>query len=459
MVWGEVFSRFLEESPVAVMVGALMEHVLAPEKIDRIFTSTARVQYEREVLFSTMVELMSEGVCGVRPSVNAAYRRKKKRQEIAVSIGSLYDKLKGVEARVNGALVRETAAEMAEIVRHLDGACTPLLEGYRVKILDGNALAKTERRLKETRTRTAGPLPGKALVVLEPEVGLLTDVFCSQDGHAQERSLLPEVLATVERGDLWIADRNFSTAGFLFSLDEKDAVFVIRRHGKLACEEVDGLRSLGALEGGEVFEQAVVVRGEAGKELQLRQVVMRLEKPTRDGVTELRILTNLPAGVADARTVAELYRKRWRIEGAFHALSETLQSEIKTLAYPPAALLGFCVGLVSFNLFAVVKAALRSVHGEEVVEEEVSTYYLTDEIAGTHRGMRIAIPEAEWAIFHEISTEEMANLLWEWAGEMDLSLYRKSKRGPKKSKPPRHHDPKQPHVSTARLLAERNRKR
>jgi branched-subunit amino acid transport protein len=37
MVFGEVFSRFLKESPVAVMVAALMEHVLAPEKINAIF--------------------------------------------------------------------------------------------------------------------------------------------------------------------------------------------------------------------------------------------------------------------------------------------------------------------------------------------------------------------------------------------------------------------------------------
>jgi hypothetical protein len=147
-------------------------------------------------------------------------------------------------------LVRETAAEMAEIVRHLGGACTSLLAGYRVKILDGNALAKSEHRLKESQQSTAALLPGKSLVVLEPQLGLLTDVFCCEDGRAQERSLLPQVLETVERGDLWIADRNFSTAGFLFSLDAKGAGFVIRRHAKHACEEVGERRACGRAEGG-----------------------------------------------------------------------------------------------------------------------------------------------------------------------------------------------------------------
>jgi hypothetical protein len=257
---------------------------------------------------------------------------------------------------------------------------------------------------------------------------------------------------------LWIADRNFSTAGFLFSLHAKGAAFVIRRHGNLSGEEIGTEGFCGAVDGGTVYTQAVVVRGEEGQRMRLRQIVVRLERPTRDGETELRILTNLPAEEADAGTVAALYRKRWRIEGAFHTLSQTLETEINTLGYPPAALLAFCVGLVSFNIFAVVKAALRSVHGETVVEEQVSTYYLTNEIAGTYQGMRIALPAQEWTIFHEISTEEMANLLWEWAGFIRLSRYPKSKRGPKRTPPPREHDPKKPHVSTARLLASRRRR-
>jgi hypothetical protein len=455
MVWGDVFSRFMHESPVAVMVGAVMERVFSPKKIDALFAAVARSQYERELLFSTVVMLMSHVVCGIQSSIRSAYLAN--REQIGVSLAALYEKLQGVEPAVNRALVRETAAEMAGIIRHLGAECAPLLPGYRVKILDGNALAATEHRVKETRTSTAGPLPGKSLVVLEPELGLLTDAFCCEDGHAQERSLLPQVIATVEPGDLWIADRNFSTAGFLLSLLGKGAAFVIRRHAKLRCEEVGEAVFRGRVEGGEVYEQAMVLHGEAGTVVHLRQVVVRLERPTRDGEREIRILSNLPEKEADALRVAELYRKRWKIEGAFHTLSQALETEIDTLGYPPAALLGFCVGVVSFNIFATLKAALRSVHGEEVVEERVSTYHLTKEIAGTYQGMRIAIPAAEWQIIQELSTGELANMLWEWAGLVRLSRYPKSKRGPKKPPPERIHDPKKPHVSTARLLAERHR--
>jgi hypothetical protein len=40
----------------------------------------------------------------------------------------------------------------------------------------------------------------------------------------------------------------------------------------------------------------------------------------------------------------------------------------------------------------VVKAALRSAYGEEITEEQISIYSLADEMAGTHRGLRIADP-------------------------------------------------------------------
>lgn len=231
---------------------------------------------------------------------------------------------------------------------------------------------------------------------------------------------------------------------------------MIRRHGKLRCDEVSEPRASGRASSGRVWEQAVRVGGASGAEV--RQITVRLAKKTRDGDREIRILTTLPAEVADAATVADLYRGRWRIEGAFQEMAETLSAEIQTLGYPKAALLGFCVGLVSYNVFATLKAALRSVQGEEKIEREVSAYYLTDELAGTYRGMRIAIPDAEWEIFRRIGPAQLAALLREMAGQVKLARFRKHPRGPKKPRPPRRSNKKEPHVSTAKLLAARQRR-
>ena len=79
-----------------------------------------------------------------------------------------------------------------------------------------------------------------------------------------------------------------------------------------------------------------------------------LQKPTRDGATELHILTNLTQSDADAVKVAELYQGRWTIEVVFLQLKTALQCEINTLGYPKAALFTFCVALLLENTLSML---------------------------------------------------------------------------------------------------------
>jgi hypothetical protein len=65
-------------------------------------------------------------------------------------------------------------------------------------------------------------LPGKALVVFDPRLGLAVDVFPCEDGHAQERSLLSAVAATIQARDVYVMDRNFCVLEFLFNLRFKN---------------------------------------------------------------------------------------------------------------------------------------------------------------------------------------------------------------------------------------------
>jgi hypothetical protein len=43
---------------------------------------------------------------------------------------------------------------------------------------------------------------------------VITALFPEADAYTQERARLARVLATVQAGELWIADRNFSTKGW-----------------------------------------------------------------------------------------------------------------------------------------------------------------------------------------------------------------------------------------------------
>jgi len=135
----EIFKRFVNESPVTVMVGGLLERVLHSESLDALFDRTAEYQYTRELLFSSVFEMMSQVVCGIQPSVHAAYQASA--PELSVSITSVYNKLNGIEPPTSEALVHYSANSLAPIIDHMESARPALLAGYRLKVVDGNCLA------------------------------------------------------------------------------------------------------------------------------------------------------------------------------------------------------------------------------------------------------------------------------------------------------------------------------
>ncbi len=346
---------------------------------------------------------------------------------------------------------------MTTIIEQVGGQLPALLPKKEVKILDGNGLGATEHRLSVLLPTGAGALPGKSLVVLDQALGLAIDIFPCEDGHAQERSLLPEVLETVEAGDLWIGDRNFCTTGFIFGIEAKQAFFLVRQHQNIPWQAESPLVWEGETEGGEVFSQTGVVSYE-GHSCPCRRVVVQLNQPTRDGETQIALLTNLPPADASAVLVGQLYRKRWGVETLFQVATETFHCEIKTLGYPRAALFSFCMALVAYNLFSCLKVILGSVHGTNI-EGKLSYYYLADELEGTYRGMMIALPPSDWQDLGQMSLTQLSSLLQDWARFVKLEAFTSAPRKAKKKKPKPPYDPRHPHVSTARLLAEKKQSR
>lgn len=451
MILDEVFERFIEESPLVVMLRVVLEQSLSAEEVDKLFVENAQEQYQKELLFSSVVSLMSLVVCGIAQSVNSAYQSNTKR--VGVKVQALYQKLNGIEPQVCEALVRHGVAKAKGLIEQLGMVRPALVKGYRVKILDGNHLSATERRLKVLRTQASAPLPGQALVVLDPALQLAIDVWACEDGHAQERSLIPRVLETVEVNDLWIEDRNFCTLGFLFGLHVRGAFFAVRQHANLPWSALDELRLVGESDTGRVFEQSVQIVLNNSLKIILRRIVVKLLQPTRDGHTELSILSTLPKDVS-ALEVAALYRQRWSIERLFQVLDQCFNGEINTLAYPRAALFGFCMALVCYNVLAVLRAAMGNVHGPDKVEAGISSYYLADEIRRVYDGMMIAIPPQKWQPLGALELGQTAALLKDLATQMDLAKYQSHPRGKKKKTPKPKRQKNVPHVSTARLLAQ-----
>jgi IS4 transposase len=449
----EIFQRFVQESPVAVMVRATMENAFAGPALDALFAQTAEQQYTRTLLFSTVVELMTTVVLRQEQSLHAAFQRR--REQVAVGISSLYEKLERMETKVAEALVAHSVERVEPVLQELEPRTPAVLPSYEVRILDGHHLEGTAHRLKPLRRTRAGALPGQSLVALDPQRKLIRHVHCCEDGHTQERALVDKALAWVEPGQVWVADRNFATTRWIFGVVAHGGHVAVREHASTLHWVAEGpVRAKGRCETGTLSEHEIQIADEQGAVLPLRRIILELDRPTREGERVIVVLTTLPAAVT-AAAIADLYRGRWDIEGAFQDLTVILQCEPDTLGYPPAALFAFCLAVMAYNVLRLTRAALGAAHGTEKVEREVSSYYLAQELATVFTGMAIALPAEEWEAYGRMTPAELAGQLRAWSQQAALGRYQKHRRGPKKPRPHRASGAKIKHVATARLLANR----
>jgi IS4 transposase len=448
-----LLKRFVEQAPVAVMARLGLQRAINAEWVNETFEQHSNTQYTRELLFSTVVDLMSLVALGLRPSLHAA--AKKMSTGLPVSMTALYDKVNRVEPNVVQALVRGSAERLAPVMAPLRKGHTPLLPGWRVCIVDGNHLPASEKRLAPLRGFRGAALPGHSLVVYDPDAGVVIDLVPCEDGHASERGLLAPLLAASQPRVLWIGDRLFCTRAAIRSAHAQRAA-VLFRETKVNPHPtpVGRRRRIGRIETGVVYEQRVTIPTEDGtEELELRRIELVLDKPTTDGEKVIRLLTTLPRAVR-ARAVARLYRKRWTIEALFGRLEAALQSEIRTLGYPRAALLAFGLAVIAFNVLAVIEAAVAAAHDLQEAGIEVSTYYVALDVRSDYSGMLIAIPPSAWAAFDDQSPAALARTLRVVAAHVDPRTVRKHPRAPK---PPKRKGyaakaAVQRHVATARVL-------
>jgi hypothetical protein len=422
----EILQKFIDQAPIAVMVQATAARAIGESSLNDIFERYADAQYTRELTFSALTRLMTQVVFCAYPSVHAAYREN---NEIPVSITSVYNKLNGLGTAVSQGLVAETACSMAQILASLpdDSAAEPV-QGLRLRTLDGNSLAGTDHRITCLRGSGAAALPGISLVVREGRTGLLTDVVPVEDAYTNERALYADILALVKPNDLWLADRNFCTDDYLGGIAARGAFFLIRHHAGTKLHPL-GRETRGRRRGDATISEQRVRAGS----LECRCIIIRLHKPLRDGTTEIRLLTNVPEERLSASKAAKLYRTRWLIEAAFQELTVSLQCEINTLGYPKAALFGFALAVVAYNLLAVTRTALASGLGEELQgPETLSSYHMATQVAAVEKGMLIAVPPSVWQRFVEMTAADFAGWLYDVARKVDWRRYRKTPRGPKK---------------------------
>ena len=432
------------------MARLALEHALPADWVDGVFEANRQRQYSRELLFSTVVELTTLVSLGLRPSLHAAARQM---PGLPVSLACLYDKVNHTEPGILRALVRGSAERLGPVAAAM-GQYAGSLPGWRLRVLDGNHLPASEKRLGPLRGFRGAALPGQSLVVYDPDLGLVTDLVACEDAHASERAAVTPLLDGAQPGELWIADRHYCTGTVLRGLADAGACFIVREHAnhpRLA--ERGEWRAGGRVETGLVREQAITMDY---YQAWWRRIELALDQPTGDGETTIRLWSNLPEAIT-AERIAELYRTRWRIEGMFGRLESVLHSEVSSLGHPRAALLGFAAAVLAYNVLALLQRAVEQAHQQQEPPAEVSTYHLAVQVRGSYEGLLIAVPPECWPPWQGVDPAGLAQRLLRLARNIDPRQVATSKRKPKPKTPKGYVNGKtaRKHVATARLLASR----
>lgn len=449
-----MLDRFIAKHPLAVMTRTILGEMI-DERLDELFDQHRGRQYDGTIKFSVLAMSVAEIALGTIANRHQAYRQYA--AELQASQAAYYAKCNRCEPRVSEAVVQHSAERAAEMLAPLAFVPWEPLAGYRCFTIDGNHLQQTEKRLKETRGLCAAPLPGTVVARYDHQTGLFDRAYLLEDAHAQESSVLARVVADAQPRDLFIADRHFCIVGFVEQLAARGSCFVIRQHGRLVGESRGKRRFVGRTATGDVFEEPLALSA-AEDALVLRQIVVVLAQPTRDGAQELRILSNVPAAAADACAVAELYHQRWEIENAFHVLTMTFACESAGNCLPRAALLQFCLALVAYNARQALLAALSAEHAEADVAA-MSQHQVARDIVTPMDGLLTAVDEEEWQRLTPRTMVGLGQFLRRVSSGVNVASYRKSVRGPKKPAVKRTRCVAGTHVSTAKLRNQRRPRR
>lgn len=442
-----VLERFCVTAPFAVMTRILIQEFMG-KHINGLFEENRESQYEYIASFQSVALAVADVALRFCENFNQSY--KKHKEALEVSVQSFYAKTRGVDPSVSEALVADSAKQAIELQDALGMQQWEIIPGYRCYAYDGNVLAKSEKRLKVLRDVKGAPLPGKVVARFDLQRQLFDKAYVLLDGHAQESTSCERVVSDLQARDVLIADRHYCIVSFMEAITRAEAYFIVRQHGRLPGVLLGKRTFLGKTETGMVYEQQMRLTSDEDA-MVVRRITVVLNHPTRDGATEIHILSNLPIKVS-ALTIADAYRHRWEEETAFNVLQMTLTCEMASIGHPKAATFLFCMSLLAYNLRQTIFAAMFAAHPEEEVLE-VSHLHVSKNVSDYTPGMLVSITFEQWNDFIPSTIKGLATLLMRIASKIPLSNFKKSTRGPKIKKPFRSRNVASSHVSTAKLLA------
>jgi len=186
----------------------------------------------------------------------------------------------------------------------------------QILVADGSTLEALFRKLKSLEEVPLGQLAGKMCMVIDLVRQLPVELWFSEEARASDTNFIANLLALVGEKSLLILDRGFYDFQFFADLMTNGAHFITRLKSNAKIEVVHRLSSTDSV-------KDMVVRLGTGQNgapiLTVRVIEIRFGKQWYRYMTSVLDPELLPPFV-----VADLYRRRWRIEDAFNTAKRLL---------------------------------------------------------------------------------------------------------------------------------------
>jgi len=238
-------------------------------------------------------------------------------------------------------------------------------DGFLVLAMDGSRLecprsAALEKSLGNCGKKDAAPMLMVGALVLLP-AGLLWS-WAVGPGTASEHDLLRQLLPTLPRGTLLVADAFYQGYDLYTDLLRAKASFLVRLSSKSQLY-TEARQPLERFREGLVWYWPEKAQSQQRPPLRLRLIRVRGKKKQ-----DVWLLTNvLPPERLGRRRAAELYRSRWQVEGVFRTYKRTLP-KIKLCSRTEALVLREAeVSLLGLQLLLAQAASRQRVQGVTVL--------------------------------------------------------------------------------------------
>jgi len=189
-----------------------------------------------------------------------------------------------------------------------------LLHFEHLYAVDGSALEALFRKLDALKDTPAGVLAGKICTVIDLATRLPEQIWYHAEALAHDTNFLSKILSMAHTGTLWIFDRGFYDFAFFDELVDCGGHFITR----LKSNAVFSIQTA-LCHTAEIRDRLIVLGGTDVCQYTLRLIEVRF------GASWYSYLTSvLDPHILPANVVADLYRRRWRIEEAFQVVKRLL---------------------------------------------------------------------------------------------------------------------------------------